>query len=167
MMLIFLDAALNHDVSNIRYYSLHCFTFRKKTNAAQFFYLIDFGTQFFWSDPMPCDLAKMLSHHLQSMFEFLTPQRRPGQRPYQQMNPNQMQSRAQDNSYVDRVYWIYLNFGIIFVIDNIVWKMGFLFLEKSCKTISRFSKLRLYQFDTFILNSTKKNSKHNLNYVIA
>lgn len=100
----FLDAALNHDVSSIQYYSLHCFTIRKKTNAIQFFYLIDFGKQFFWSDPMPCDLAKMLSHHLQSMFEFLTPQRRPGQRPYQQMNPNQMQSRAQDNSYVDRVY---------------------------------------------------------------
>lgn len=60
---------------------------------------------FFWSDPMPCDLAKMLSHHLQSMFEFLTPQRRPGgQRPYQQMNPNQSQSRTQDNSYADRVY---------------------------------------------------------------
>lgn len=55
---------------------------------------------FFWNDPLPGDLAKMLSHHLQSMFDYLTPQRRPGHRPYQQMNPN----RTQDNSYFDRVY---------------------------------------------------------------
>lgn len=55
---------------------------------------------FFWNDPLPCDLAKMLSHHLQSMFDYLTPQRRPGHRPYQQMHPN----RTQDNSYFDRVY---------------------------------------------------------------
>lgn len=62
---------------------------------------------FFWSDPMPCDLAKMLSHHLQSMFEFLAPPRihRTGHmmRHYQQMNAN-VQNRTQDNSYVDRVY---------------------------------------------------------------
>ncbi len=31
---------------------------------------------FFWSDPMPLDLGKMLSQHTQSMFEFLTPARR-------------------------------------------------------------------------------------------
>lgn len=59
---------------------------------------------FFWTDPMPCDLGKMLSHHLQSMFEFLTPQRRPGNQRYQQMNSNQVPNRTQDNSYVDRVY---------------------------------------------------------------
>lgn len=32
------DAALNHDVSNVRYYSVHCLTIRgKKTNATQIF----------------------------------------------------------------------------------------------------------------------------------
>jgi len=61
---------------------------------------------FFWTDPMPCDLSKMLSHHLQSMFEFLAPPRRPAQmmRHYQQMNSSQMPTKSQDNSYQDRVY---------------------------------------------------------------
>lgn len=61
---------------------------------------------FFWTDPMPCDLSKMLSHHLQSMFEFLAPPRRPAQmiRHYQQMNASQLQNKSQDNSYQDRVY---------------------------------------------------------------
>ncbi|XP_064616031.1 cyclin-dependent kinase 9-like [Liolophura sinensis] len=31
---------------------------------------------FFWSDPMPCDLSRMLSQHTTSMFEFLAPPRR-------------------------------------------------------------------------------------------
>ncbi|XP_033121962.1 cyclin-dependent kinase 9-like [Anneissia japonica] len=31
---------------------------------------------FFWLDPMPCSLSKMLSIHTQSMFEFLAPPRR-------------------------------------------------------------------------------------------
>lgn len=87
---------------------------------------------FFWMDPLPCDLSKMLSQltgvsdleghrliyrlliaaqfllPLQSMFEFLAPSRRSGQmmRPYQQqmaMNPMQTKQQ-QDNSYQDRVY---------------------------------------------------------------
>ena len=33
---------------------------------------------FFWTDPMPQDLAKMLSNHNTSMFEFLAPPRRRG-----------------------------------------------------------------------------------------
>ncbi|CAL4179727.1 unnamed protein product, partial [Meganyctiphanes norvegica] len=33
---------------------------------------------FFWTDPMPADLSKMLSQHTQSMFEYLAPARRPG-----------------------------------------------------------------------------------------
>jgi len=33
---------------------------------------------FFWTDPMPCDLGKMLSKHNQSMFEYFTPPKRPG-----------------------------------------------------------------------------------------
>lgn len=62
---------------------------------------------FFWSDPMPCDLSKMLSQHTQSMFEFLAPPRRQNHmmRHYQQqVGVNQMQQRPQDNSYQDRVY---------------------------------------------------------------
>ncbi|KAF2347305.1 Protein kinase-like domain [Trinorchestia longiramus] len=31
---------------------------------------------FFWLDPLPCDLGTMLSHHNHSMFEFLAPPRR-------------------------------------------------------------------------------------------
>ncbi|XP_071480845.1 cyclin-dependent kinase 9-like [Diadema antillarum] len=37
---------------------------------------------FFWSDPMPASLAKMLSTHNQSMFEYLTPRRRIQQHPH-------------------------------------------------------------------------------------
>lgn len=62
---------------------------------------------FFWTDPMPSDLSKMLSHHLSSMFEYLAPPRRSTQmmRHYQQqMGVNQIQNRSQDNSYQDRVY---------------------------------------------------------------
>lgn len=63
---------------------------------------------FFWMDPLPCDLSKMLSQLTQSMFEFLAPSRRSGQmmRPYQQqMAINPMQTKQQpDNSYQDRVY---------------------------------------------------------------
>ncbi|XP_055639087.1 cyclin-dependent kinase 9-like [Toxorhynchites rutilus septentrionalis] len=60
---------------------------------------------FFWTDPMPCDLSKMLSQHTQSMFEYLTPPRRACQmRQYQQQMVNTMQTRPQDNSYQDRVY---------------------------------------------------------------
>ncbi|VDP20729.1 unnamed protein product [Soboliphyme baturini] len=34
--------------------------------------------QFFWSDPMPCGLKRMLSEHTTSMFEYLAPPRRRG-----------------------------------------------------------------------------------------
>ena len=37
---------------------------------------------FFWNDPMPCDLSKMLSQHTTSMFEYLAPPRRQGGRPH-------------------------------------------------------------------------------------
>ncbi|KAB7506203.1 Cyclin-dependent kinase 9 [Armadillidium nasatum] len=40
---------------------------------------------FFWSDPLPCDLGKMLSHHQHSMFEFLAPPRRGRQQQQQQV----------------------------------------------------------------------------------
>lgn len=60
---------------------------------------------FFWSDPMPCELGNMLSHHSQSMFEYLAPPRRAGQnRHNQHQMVNPLQARPQDNSYQDRVY---------------------------------------------------------------
>ncbi|XP_055389423.1 cyclin-dependent kinase 9 [Condylostylus longicornis] len=59
---------------------------------------------FFWSDPMPCDLSKMLSQHLQSMFEYLAPPRRPSNMMrYQQQMVNQMQ-KPQDSTLIDRVW---------------------------------------------------------------
>lgn len=61
---------------------------------------------FFWTDPMPTDLGKLMSQLTKSMFELFAQPRRPGQmqRYYQQMNAaNQSQSRQQD-SYQDRVY---------------------------------------------------------------
>ncbi|KAK4291254.1 hypothetical protein Pmani_028116 [Petrolisthes manimaculis] len=56
---------------------------------------------FFWTDPMPGDLSKMLSQHTQSMFEYLAPARRPGA-----SNRPVIQPRQQDNvsSYQERVY---------------------------------------------------------------
>lgn len=61
---------------------------------------------FFWTDPMPSDLSKMLSNLTQSNFEFLAPPRRSNQmmHRYQQQAANQVQQRPQDNSYQDRVY---------------------------------------------------------------
>lgn len=62
---------------------------------------------FFWTDPMPRDLAATLSHHSVSMFEYLAPTRnRRGQ--VKQAVPLQpvMHPRNQDNvsSYQERVY---------------------------------------------------------------
>ncbi|KAK7070195.1 P-TEFb-associated cyclin-dependent protein kinase Cdk9 [Halocaridina rubra] len=56
---------------------------------------------FFWTDPMPGDLSKMLSQHTQSMFEYLTPARRPGA-----SNRPMLQPRQPDNvsTYQERVY---------------------------------------------------------------
>ncbi|XP_059613626.1 cyclin-dependent kinase 9 [Phlebotomus argentipes] len=62
---------------------------------------------FFWTDPMPTDLSKMLSQHTTSMFEYLAPSRRSGQmmrQHQQQIAVNQVQSKQQENSYQDRVY---------------------------------------------------------------
>jgi len=61
---------------------------------------------FFWTDPMPCSLERMLSTHGQSMFEYLAPARR-GQRgpmPAQGMqNPARQHQQPNDGLY-DRVF---------------------------------------------------------------
>ncbi|XP_022901989.1 cyclin-dependent kinase 9 [Onthophagus taurus] len=61
---------------------------------------------FFWSDPMPCDLGKMLANHTQSMFEYLAPPRRPNNmRTHHQIpGARPTTSTTQDNGYQDRVF---------------------------------------------------------------
>lgn len=61
---------------------------------------------FFWLDPLPVDLSKMLGQHSQSMFEYLAPQRRPGQRPHHHsVTVSSAASRAlMDTGYQDRVF---------------------------------------------------------------
>jgi len=61
---------------------------------------------FFWMDPMPADLGKMLSMHTQSMFEYLTPPRR---RVAQVPHPSHLQHRpqpmaTQEAQFHDRVF---------------------------------------------------------------
>ncbi|CAG7833405.1 unnamed protein product [Allacma fusca] len=57
---------------------------------------------FFWTDPMPSDLGVMLQHHVQSMFEYLAPPRRPGgaRPPQAQANVN----KPAESGYHDRVF---------------------------------------------------------------
>jgi len=58
---------------------------------------------FFWTDPMPCSLDRMLSNHGQSMFEYLAPARRGGRA--MQPQPMQQPARQQNNDmYMDRVF---------------------------------------------------------------
>ena len=58
---------------------------------------------FFFTNPVPCDLSKMLSQHNQSMFEFLAPMRQ-GQRQGVHA-PNQPKPAGhQDTGYHDRVF---------------------------------------------------------------
>lgn len=61
---------------------------------------------FFWLDPLPSDLSKMLAQHNQSMFEYLAPQRRPGQRPHHhQAAVSSSAAKALiDTGYQDRVF---------------------------------------------------------------
>ena len=56
---------------------------------------------FFFTDPRPSDLGKMLSQLTHSNFEFLAPPRR---RYQQQQVANAAAQRPQDNSFQDRVY---------------------------------------------------------------
>lgn len=59
---------------------------------------------FFWTDPMPGDLGKMLSTHTQSMFEYLAPPRRRGPHHPGQGPPKLQPSTSQDGQYHDRVF---------------------------------------------------------------
>lgn len=67
---------------------------------------------FFWTDPMPCDLSKMLAQHTQSMFEYLAPPRRQGHmRPHHHhpgptgaAGPVAKSSASMDSGYQDRVF---------------------------------------------------------------
>ena len=61
---------------------------------------------FFWTDPMPCDLSKMLGQHGQSMFEFLAPPRRAGRvgQPHPAMQVQPKPNPSADSSYQDRVF---------------------------------------------------------------
>ncbi|CAH1155334.1 unnamed protein product [Phaedon cochleariae] len=58
---------------------------------------------FFWTDPMPCDLGKMLGNHTTSMFEFLAPPRRANQMRHHSM-PRPAASTITDGGYQDRVF---------------------------------------------------------------
>ncbi|KAF0297073.1 Cyclin-dependent kinase 9 [Amphibalanus amphitrite] len=60
---------------------------------------------FFWTDPMPTELGRMLEQHKQSMFEFLAPPRR-GMPARPAVQPQQQQRAVVDNisSYQDRVF---------------------------------------------------------------
>ncbi|XP_065209739.1 cyclin-dependent kinase 9 [Planococcus citri] len=60
---------------------------------------------FFWTDPLPADLSKMLAQHNQSMFEYLAPPRRPNQMRAHHMQVNSSASKAlMDTGYQDRVF---------------------------------------------------------------
>ncbi|CAH0599420.1 unnamed protein product [Chrysodeixis includens] len=61
---------------------------------------------FFWTDPMPCDLANMLAQHTQSMFEYLAPPRRPGHLRHHHHVAAGAKPAApvQDSGYQDRVF---------------------------------------------------------------
>ncbi|XP_043201725.1 cyclin-dependent kinase 9-like [Amphibalanus amphitrite] len=60
---------------------------------------------FFWTDPMPTELGRMLEQHKQSMFEFLAPPRR-GMPARPAVQPPQQQRTVVDSisSYQDRVF---------------------------------------------------------------
>ncbi|XP_065340497.1 cyclin-dependent kinase 9-like isoform X2 [Cloeon dipterum] len=61
---------------------------------------------FFWTDPMPTDLSKMLAQHTQSMFEYLAPPRRPGhmRAAHSQQMAQAKPSSTLDGGFQDRVF---------------------------------------------------------------
>lgn len=61
---------------------------------------------FFWFDPLPVDLSKMLAQHTQSMFEYLAPQRRGGHRAHHHQIPiNSSNTKGIiDTGFHDRIF---------------------------------------------------------------
>lgn len=61
---------------------------------------------FFWSDPLPCDLAKMLSQHNVSMFEYLFSKKKTEQNRHAGPGPHPRAAHpaANDGQYHDRVF---------------------------------------------------------------
>ena len=57
---------------------------------------------FFWTDPMPCDLSKTLSQYNQSMFELLAPSRRVGKP--QTVSAHPKPKLPDEDSYQDRIF---------------------------------------------------------------
>ena len=58
---------------------------------------------FFWMDPMPLDMARMLSQHTTSMFEFLAPPRRRAAHAQQQQQQQQRPVQNPDQHF-ERVF---------------------------------------------------------------
>lgn len=58
---------------------------------------------FFWSDPLPCPLTKMLSPHTQSMFEYLFSKKKNEQNRHAGPHPR-AHPTANDGQYHDRVF---------------------------------------------------------------
>ncbi|XP_057322041.1 cyclin-dependent kinase 9-like [Microplitis mediator] len=54
---------------------------------------------FFWTDPMPCDLSNKLSQHNHSMFEYFTSSQRLQKKPSEPAIPS-----FNDNGYQDRIF---------------------------------------------------------------
>ena len=61
---------------------------------------------FFWTDPMPCDLSRMLATHTTSMFEFLAPRRRRNPVQHQQQHGTQQKLPTQigQDQHFERVF---------------------------------------------------------------
>lgn len=82
---------------------------------------------FFWTDPMPSDLSRLLSQHTTSMFEYLTARR--GHKHRQMQQPQQVKARstskALDTEFHERTYWAQ-------TVLNVSWVSG----EPNVETVS-------------------------------
>ena len=60
---------------------------------------------FFWTEPLPSDLSKMLSKHHTSMFEYMAPPRRRGMNPHNVQHRQQHQEQQQNpDQHFERVF---------------------------------------------------------------
>lgn len=58
---------------------------------------------FFWADPLPCELTKMLQPHTQSMFEYLYSRKKDNAK-HHGAGPSRAHPTANDGQYHDRVF---------------------------------------------------------------